>query len=228
MAFEITHISDTGVALYAFLFDAADRTKAWNTDTASFEVYDSSLQSDFALHLEEDEQRSGFYAYMFESDIPSVTADSYYFIEIWQQGGDNVDRASDELVGTLQFFWDGTKEIPPFAAGTTGLTAAEVWANVDRTLTSTLSPSAKEIWEYVNRTLTENTIADLLVILSVIQTSLQSLTERVSALETASSDIKTNTEQIKEDVKKTTVTVNPQSPRVSPNGVSGPSNIRVR
>jgi hypothetical protein len=38
-----------------------------------------------------------------------------------------------------------------------GLTAAEVWANPDRTLTETApsGPTAQDIWEYADRTLTE-------------------------------------------------------------------------
>jgi hypothetical protein len=228
MGFEISHISDTGIELYACLFDAADRTKAWNTDSASFETFTIESQSDFALALVEDEERSGFYAYDFENDIPAVSGDSYYFIEVWQRTGDDPDRANDELVGALQFFWDGTKEIAPFASNNSGLTAGQVWANEDRTLTSASPPTAQEIWEYATRTLTDDSSAALIAAILDIRSMLTSLESRLTTLETSAASIKANTEDIKTEVKKPLVTVNPQSPRIGQNGSVGPSNIRVR
>lgn len=163
MAFEITYEDEPGLTVYANLFSSTDFSKAWNPSAGDFAAYTLANQSDFALLLVEDSERTGWYTYTISdtTNIPAATDDHYYFIEVRYKSGANYDRVADAVLGSVASYWGMVTDCGDSGnggnPGTGGATAEEIWSYTNRTLTepmpTTLTP--KEIWEYAARTLTE-------------------------------------------------------------------------
>jgi len=148
-SFDITYSDQPGLNFYALLFSAKDTSKAWNPAIDNFEEYSLSNQLKFALYLQEDSNRPGWYSYNIAniSNIPVVVGNEFYFIEVWQKKGALPNRMFDYNTGTLRVCW-GAKN------GEWLEIARRVWEYGTRTLTGFDGITPQQIWEYSMRTLT--------------------------------------------------------------------------
>lgn len=156
--FDITYSDISGLSFYAILFSAEDSSKAWNPTSKSFQKYTLQNQSSFVLNLIEDSERIGWYSYSISdtSNIPYVSGDDFYFIEIWKKVGLQNNREIDINTGNLEFYWGKTNndflEI-----------AKKVWDYSTRTITDfpEIPPgiTPQQIWEYSVRTLTQDSVS---------------------------------------------------------------------
>ena len=146
MSLPIEFNDRTGETIYANLFSATDRRKAFNPTTSDFVTLSASNEADVAIILEEDSVRVGHYKYTISTvtNIPATSDGSFYLIEVYRALGTSFDRSSDTLMGTLAFYWDGESEVnvcgresasSPAPSPGNSLTAQEVWEYSQRTLT---------------------------------------------------------------------------------------------
>ena len=141
MSLLISYQDKTGLVIYANLFSSTDKLKAFNPTSETFETITLPSQSDFAIILDEDPVRKGYYSFDISdvSNIPSTEGGDFYLIEVRRAEGSGYDRESDKLTGTMAFYWDGEQEVDICGCQTESGT----------------SISAKDIWEYPNRSLTD-------------------------------------------------------------------------
>jgi hypothetical protein len=141
MSLLISYQDKTNLIIYANLFSATDKLKAFNPTSGNFETITLATQSDFAIILEEDPVRKAYYSFEISdvTNIPPTEGGDFYLIEVRRAGGSGYDRESDKLTGTMAFYWDGEQEVDICGCQTETGTAI----------------SAKDIWEYPNRSLTD-------------------------------------------------------------------------
>lgn len=142
MALSIEYSDAPGLTVYAVLVSADDRSQVFNVDSEEFETFELYSQSHFAILLSESDKRLGFYSESISNVSGIPASDKAYLIEIYRALGTGFDRASDTLLGSQIFYWDGEKEIPfgglQVETDLTGIPAA-VWAYSDRSLTQELT-----------------------------------------------------------------------------------------
>lgn len=230
MAFDITNSDQTGLSLYANLYKASDLSYLWNVSSESFAVFDLSEQENFAIDLEEDEERIGFYYYTFQKDLEAVQSDKYYLIEIRKKIGSNYDRENDEIVGSIPFFWNGSEETAPFA-NTLGIvnntiSAKEIWDYPKRDITNEVSP--EDVWKYKDRTLSENPCADIPDLINDVQKDIGKMYEVLNSYAVYLENFNTLLKQIQEQTKSSNIVINAKNPSIGSNGTYGPSpNIKI-
>jgi hypothetical protein len=140
MSLLISYQDKTGYAIYANLFSATDKLKAFNPSSENFETISLATQSDFAIILSEDAVRKGYYSFEVSNtlNIPPTEGGDFYLIEVRRADGSSYDRESDKLTGTMAFYWDGEQEVDICGCQTesgTSLTAEDIWQHSNRTLT---------------------------------------------------------------------------------------------
>lgn len=143
MSLLISYQDATGKAVYANLFSASNKLKAFNPSTHDFETISLAYQSDFAIVLSENLIRKGYYSYSIANteNIPPTDNGDFYLVEVFEALGSGNDRESDTLLGTMAFYWDGEKEVDICGCQTqlgTSLTAQDVWEYSNRGLTDTV------------------------------------------------------------------------------------------
>ena len=136
----ISYQDTPGKAVYANLFSATNKIKAFDPSSNSFETLSLPSQSDFALIMDEDSVRKGYYSYTITdvSNIPETDNGDFYLVEVFEALGSSYDRESDTLLGTMAFYWDGEQEVDICGCQTQAgsfLTAQDVWEYADRSLT---------------------------------------------------------------------------------------------
>ncbi len=182
MALKIEFNGEVGANFYAFLFDAVDKSKAFNPTSKQFETFLLTNQSDFILALAEDDERLGYYSFAISdvSNIPATEEGNFYLAEVYQSlnvqvsgsGSDAstsivYDRGTDDFCGGRQFYWDGTQEVDICGcASSSGGScdpseiAEAVWGSETRTLTGNVevdeSAIADAVWTRDERTLTQD------------------------------------------------------------------------
>lgn len=147
--FDITYSDQPNLSFYALLFSAEDSTKAWNSSSNNFETYTLANHANFALSLQQDSNRLGWYSYSISdvSNIPVVVGNQFYFIEVWQKKGVSPSRTVDCNTGNLRVCWGAQ-------SGEWLEIARRVWEYGTRTLTGFDGITPQQIWEYSVRTLT--------------------------------------------------------------------------
>lgn len=113
MSLSIQYNDTVGLDIYAFLFSSSDKSKAFHISKNSFQTFSLSNQAAFAIAMEEDSIRVGFYSADIAdvSNIPASSGDDFYLIEMFKKTGSVADRRVDTILGSQYFYWDGTKEI---------------------------------------------------------------------------------------------------------------------
>lgn len=113
MALHIEFNDDSGLSIYAALFDSKDKTKAFNTSSGVFQPFSLTGQQSFAIALSEDSARIGFYSAIVAntSGLIASPEDQWYLVEVYRQSGDVPNRLVDKLVGSKPFYWDGQQEV---------------------------------------------------------------------------------------------------------------------
>lgn len=224
MSLLISYQDVPGRNIYANLFSATNKLKAFNPDSELFETISLSSQSNFQIVLPEDNIRKGYYSYdiLNSSLIPETLNGDFYLIEVFRLLGSGPDRESDTLVGTMAFYWDGEQEVDicgcQSIAGTS-LSAQDVWNHSTRTLTSntgsTDCPDVNVDLECPDPYITiENNVEGL----SELQTQLELTDNKVDQIISLINDLSTNQVGLP----------NTSSPTIGPRGSSGgTSNIRI-
>jgi len=212
---EISFNDNTGLNIYANLFSATNKIKAFNPTSGLFDTISLSSQSDFQIILSENSVRKGYYSYSITdlSSIPETSNGDFYLIEVFRLLGSGPDRESDTLVGTMAFYWDGEQEVDicgcQSVAGTT-LTAQDVWENAERTLTD-LDIDLECPDPYIT---IENNVEGL----SELQDQLELTDSKVDQIISLINGLSTNQTELP----------NTSSPVIGPRGSSGgTSNIRI-
>lgn len=139
MSLLISYQDVPGKAVYANLFSATNKIRAFNPSINNFANLSLSDQPDFAIPLSEDSIRKGYYSYIISnvSNIPATDNGDFYLVEVFESIT-GYNRESDPLLGTMAFYWDGNKEVDICGCQTqagTSLTAQDIWSYVDRSLT---------------------------------------------------------------------------------------------
>lgn len=222
----ISYQDTPGRNIYANLFSATNKLKAFNPTTKIFETISLPSQSDFQIVLLEDDVRKGYYSFniLDSSSIPETSNGDFYLIEVFRLLGSGPDRESDTLVGTMAFYWDGEQEVDicgcQSTAGTS-LSAQDVWSYSDRTLTSntgsTDCPDVNIDLECPDPYVTiENNVEGL----SELQTQLELTDNKVDQIIQLINDLSLSPSQVG--------LPNTSSPVIGPRGSSGgTSNIRI-
>jgi hypothetical protein len=180
MALKIEFNGEVGANFYAFLFDAVDKSKAFNPTSNTFETFLLTNQSDFVLVLSEDDERLGYFSYSISdvSNIPATENGSFYLAEVYQalnvqSDGTGAaatvvyDRGTDDFCGGRQFYWDGTQEVDICGCASSSEGSCDpteiaqaVWSNDERTLTENVEIDegkiADAVWTRDERTLTQD------------------------------------------------------------------------
>ena len=129
--------------VYANLFSATNKIKAFNPNLNSFDTISLSTQSDFALTMEEEDIRKGYYSHTINdtSNIPETENGDFYLVEVFEALGSGHDRESDVLLGTMAFYWNGEQEVDICGCQTqagSSLTVQDIWEYEDRSLTESV------------------------------------------------------------------------------------------
>lgn len=143
MSLLISYQDSPGKTIYANLFSATNKTKAFNPTISNFDNLSLSSQSNFAIILSENSIRKGYYSYSISntSNIPKTQDGDFYLVEVFESSGSSYDRESDRLLGTMAFYWDGSREVDICGCQTqsgTSLTAQDIWNYNDRSLTDSI------------------------------------------------------------------------------------------
>lgn len=225
MSLLISYQDIPGRSIYANLFSATNKLKAFNPDSELFETISLSSQSDFQIVLSEDGVRKGYYSYdiLNSSSIPETLNGDFYLIEVFRMLGSGPDRESDTISGTMAFYWDGEQEVDicgcQSAAGTS-LSAQDVWDNPTRTLTSNAGSSdCPDV----------NIDLDCPDPYITIENNVEGLSELQDQLESTDNKVDQIIEMINGLSSNQTIGLpNTSSPIIGPRGSSGgTSNIRV-
>lgn len=235
MAFNISYVGASGLTVYANIFGAADALTAWKSSAAEFQQFVLESQLDFAILLKENSERTGYYSYQMEENLPSVQDDKYYIVEIRSKSGGNYNRASDTLLASVRLFWDGEKETDSFIANdpsaenVANTIASAVWNNGERTLTASLDPSAENIWQYSPRALTEYPVDQSIAMIQALQSEITSIAQIISDLSKKMDNINSVISVIQSSIGVSNANFKAQAPRIGQSASSNQSsNIKIR